>query len=156
MTSIFGGGTTGASQQSQASQAAANLATEQFIKERTAEARSDVTSLFPGAQQVASQGFQGALDLIGQGIPQQIDAFSQGNVGAQQAIANTFPQIQNAIFGLPVDQSAFQPVGINAQFPSSNLTVPTSNQTILEQIAANNDISQIGLPRPLRPTGGRR
>lgn len=126
MTFIFGGGTTGASQQSVEAQLTANAATQKFIEERTAEARADVQRLFPQAQQVATEGFQGALDVIGGGIPQQLAAFQQGNVGAQQVTAQTLPQIQNAILGLPVNQAAFAPQEITTDLSFlQNLTVPT-------------------------------
>jgi len=112
MSFIFGGGTTGASQQSQQAQQAANAATQRFIEQRTAEARADVQRIFPQAQQLGAQGFQGALDVLGGGIPQQLAAFQQGNIGAQQVTGDTFSQIQNAILGLPVNTAAFAPQNI--------------------------------------------
>lgn len=127
MSFLFGGGTTGASEQSQAAQIAANEATERFIRERSAEARQDITSIFPQAQQAAQQGFQGALNLIGQGLPGQIGAFQQGNIGAQSVISQTLPQIQNAILGLPVQQGAFQPQPISTDLSFlENLQLPAS------------------------------
>lgn len=126
MSAIFGGGTTSASEQSQAAQIAANTATQRFIEERTAEARADVQRLFPQAQQVATEGFQGALDVIGGGIPQQLAAFQQGNVGAQQVTGDTLSQIQNAILGLPVNQAAFAPQQITTDLSFlQNLTAPS-------------------------------
>ena len=125
-SSIFGGGTTGASQQSQEAQLAANAATEKFIREQTGQARADVTALFPSAQRVGAEGFQGALNVIAGGIPQQLAAFQGGNVGAQQTLGQTLPQIQNAILGLPVNQGAFQPQQANPDLSFiSNLSVPT-------------------------------
>ncbi len=112
-SSIFGGGTSKASRESQAAAQAENLARERFIREQSGQARQDVSGLFPQAQDVSRQGFQGALDLIGLGVPAQLGAFQQGNIGAQQAISSTLPQIQNAILGLPVDFGQFQPQQLN-------------------------------------------
>ena len=126
MTAIFGGGTTGASEQSQAAQIAANAATQRFIEQQSGQARQDVLSLFPQGQQLATQGFQGALDVISGGIPQQLGAFQQGNVGAQQVTGDTLSQVQNAILGLPVNQAVFAPQEITTDLSFlQNLTAPS-------------------------------
>lgn len=129
MSAIFGGGTTGASEKSQAAQISANTDTQRFIEQRTAEARADVQRLFPQGQQVATEGFQGALDVISGGIPQQLGAFQQGNVGAQQVTGDTLSQVQNAILGLPVNQAVFAPQEITTDLSFlQNLTAPTVTQ----------------------------
>ena len=79
-----------------------------FTREGVAQARDDIFKLFPAAQQNAQQGFQGALDVFGQSLPAQTDVFQQGNLGAQQAILSSLPQMQNALFGNPVDLSQMQ------------------------------------------------
>jgi hypothetical protein len=76
------------------------------------EAKGDLFKLFPAAQQNSQQGFQGALDVFGQSLPAQTQAFQQGNVGAQQQLINALPQMQNAILGNQVDLSGFQPTQI--------------------------------------------
>lgn len=142
--SIFGGGATGASERSLEATQAANAATQKFIEERSAEARADVTALFPGAQRAGAEGFQGALNVIAGGLPQQLSAFQGGNVGAQQLLGQTLPQVQNAILGLPVQQSTFQqPQQINPDLSFiSNLSVPS--------------VSPLNLtPTPQQPSGGR-
>lgn len=78
-------------------------------KEARDQARADLFKLFPAAQQNLQAGFQGAADIFGQAIPQQANVFQQGNVAAQQQIAQGLPQFQNAILGNPVDFSQFQP-----------------------------------------------
>ncbi len=142
-SSIFGGGATGASERSQEAQLAANAATEKFIKEQSGQARADVSALFPSAQRVGAEGFQGALNVIAGGIPEQLAAFQGGNVGAQQTLGQTLPQIQNAILGLPVNQAAFQQpqtISPNLSF-LENLSVPT--------------VSPLNLtPTPQQPTTG--
>ena len=135
MSTIFGGGVSEASKQSQQAQQQANAATQRFIEQQTATGRQDVSSLFPGAQAAMAQGTQGALDILGQGIPAQVDIFSRGNVGAQQALANTLPQFQRAILGQPLDFSQFQPVnlGADASFVQG-LQAPTIQQPVQQGI----------------------
>jgi len=80
-----------------------------FISKSQTQARADVQRIFPEAQQQRQLGFQGALDVFGETIPQQLGVFQQGNLAAQQALLGGLPQIQNAILGRPVDFSQFQP-----------------------------------------------
>ena len=68
------------------------------------------------AGQAAQQGFQGALNVFGQALPQQAQAFQGGNVAAQQQLLAGLPQIQNAILGGNVDLSGLQP--FQAQQPT--------------------------------------
>lgn len=110
-SSIFGGGTSKASRESQAAQERANLATERFIREQTGLAREDVQRLFPAAQELRGEGFAGALELIGAGVGPTLEAFQAGNVGAQRALASTLPQIQNALLGLPT--TGFEPTALD-------------------------------------------
>ena len=72
------------------------------------QARGDINKISPEAQQSANLGFQGALDTFGQSVPAQLQAFQEGNVGAQQAILSGLPQMQNAILGGNVDLSGLQ------------------------------------------------
>ena len=74
----------------------------------TAQARGDLFKLFPAAQQNTQQGYQGALDVFNQALPQQANAFQAGNVAAQNQLLAGMPQYQNAILGAPVDYSQFQ------------------------------------------------
>ena len=75
----------------------------------TQQARGDLFKLFPAAQQNAQQGYQGALDVFNQALPQQSGIYQQGNVAAQNQLINAMPQYQNAILGGAVDYSQFQP-----------------------------------------------
>lgn len=101
--------TTAASNRARGAQkSAANTAAAE-TKRSTSEARGDLFKLFPAAQQTARQGFQGGLDVFGQSLPAQTDVFTQGNLGAQQAIAQGLQQQQNALFGNQVDFSQLQP-----------------------------------------------
>lgn len=102
--SVFGGSDDSA----QKSQRRANKRAEELIAQKAEEARTDVLALFPGFEQSIQAGAQGALDVFGQTIPQQVGAFQGGNVAAQQALLAGLPQIQNAILGRGVDLSGLQ------------------------------------------------
>ncbi len=82
---------------------------QEFVRTGTKEARADLFRLFPQAQQAGQQGFQGAIDVFGQTLPQQAQAFQGGNIAAQQALLAGQPQFQSAILGGPVDLSGLQP-----------------------------------------------
>lgn len=82
---------------------------QDLIRENVAQARSDAIPLFDAAQQNTQAGFQGAMDVFNQSIPQQQQVFQQGNVGAQQALLAGAPQFQNAILGGQIDYSQMQP-----------------------------------------------
>jgi hypothetical protein len=78
------------------------------IAASTAQARGDLFKLSPAAQQNAQRGYQGALDVFSQSLPQQAGQFQAGNVAAQNQLLAGMPQFQNAILGAPVDYSQFQ------------------------------------------------
>lgn len=104
----------------------------------TAEAKAAATPLFGQARQDLQQGFQGALDVFGQSLPAQVQAFRSGNVGAQEQLLAGLPQFQNAILGGNVDFSQLQPTQVQTpdlgffqqQLPSAiqpqQTTVPNS------------------------------
>lgn len=98
-TGFFGGGTSSSSEKSIEEVKSENLRRQEFIEKSTAEARGDVKSLFPEASRVSGEGFQGAMDLIASGVPQELSAFQQGNIGAQEITAETLPLIMQAILG---------------------------------------------------------
>jgi hypothetical protein len=90
-----------------ASEKAGDKASDQLAAS-TAQARGDLFKLFPAAQQNAQRGYQGALDVFSQSLPQQAGQFQAGNVAAQNQLLAGMPQFQNAILGAPVDYSQFQ------------------------------------------------
>lgn len=83
------------------------------IEEGTKQARSDIMNLFPTAEANAQKGYQSALDVFGQFMPQQADVFQQGNMAAQNQILAGMPQQHNALMGGAVDYSQFQPTQID-------------------------------------------
>lgn len=134
---IFGG----TDDSAQKAQTRANKRTEERILELQEQSRQDALPLFDASRQNINQGAQGALDLIGQGIPQETGVFQQGNVAAQQALLAGLPQVQNAIMGQPVDlgglqaqQLNFNPgFGSNVQLPQQ--PVPNNPAAPIDPIA---------------------
>ena len=104
----------GSHQQSKASKRAAKAqgkgqaAALKATQEAADLARSQAIPLFNSAQQNQQQGFQGALDIFGQTLPAQLNAFGGGNLNAQNTLlAGLDPQIQ-AILGGNIDLSGLQ------------------------------------------------
>lgn len=126
LDTLFGGTDTSA----QESQIQSNREAQEFIRERAAEARRDVLALFPGIEQNQLTGIQGAFDVLGQTIPQQVGAFQAGNVGAQQTLLAGLPQQQNALLGLPTDLSGLQAQQIPVDLGFAQQQVPQFQQAI--------------------------
>jgi len=80
-----------------------------LTREGTAQARSDLLSLFPDAIQSGQQGFQAAANVFRDVVPQQSDIFQRGNINAQNTLLAGLPQQQNAILGGNVNFGALQP-----------------------------------------------
>ncbi len=97
-----------ASKRSAAAQRRGQDIASQQVKTSTSEARSEIGNLFPQAIQAGQQGFQGAIDVLGQVLPQQAQLFQGGNVAAQQSLLAGLPQFQNAILGGQIDLSGLQ------------------------------------------------
>ena len=133
-----------------------NKANQAFIREQAAKARQDILPLFGDASENRLLGSQAALDIFGQAVPQQINAFQQGNIGAQQSLLAGLPQIQNAILGMPVDYSALSAQSIqpdlsmfNQQLPNFNTALPDINP--IQEPVVNNVAPQIQ-QAPQQPT----
>ena len=124
-----------------AQQQAGNTASQQ-LQDSTAQAREDLFKLFPAAQQNTQQGYQGALDVFKQTLPQQAGVFQAGNVAAQNQLLAGMPQFQNAILGAPVDYSQFQATQLqqpNMNFANQQLQSvdPFAPQAPQQQFEAN-------------------
>lgn len=109
--SLFGGSDDSA----QRAQSSANAATQQYIEQQTAQARQDVLGMQPGIDQTRQAGFQQALDVFGQAIPEQQRLYEQGNIQAQQALLSGQPDFANAILGLGTGMNAFAPQSMAPQ-----------------------------------------
>jgi soluble cytochrome b562 len=101
------------------------------VKDAAEQARADIFDRVDTAEDYSRQGYQDALDVFAQTIPQQANTFTQGNLNAQQAILAGLPQIQNAILGAPINYNAFQPTSITPDFGFAN-------QKILAPMAKEN------------------
>ena len=116
---IAGGALIGAAASSDASKRAANTAQNTQGRQLAAtdagvqQARGDLFNLFPTAEANSQKGYQSALDVFGQFMPQQASTFQQGNMAAQNQILAGMPQQHNALMGGQVDYSQFQPSQID-------------------------------------------
>ncbi len=99
---------------------------QELIARQTAIAREEAVPLFGGAQESQRLGFQAALDVFGESIPEQLRTFQQGNVGAQEQLITGLPQIQAALLGQPVDFGAFQPQTITPQAGFAQQQLPAT------------------------------
>ena len=77
------------------------------------QARADAIPLFSSGQNNVLEGYRAANEIAGQSIPEQIRAFQSGNMGAQNALLQGLPQMQNAILGGPINNNALQAQRIN-------------------------------------------
>tara|TARA_R110000751_G_scaffold95960_3_gene187372 strand:+ start:645 stop:1487 length:843 start_codon:yes stop_codon:yes gene_type:complete len=105
MSKLFGGSDDSA-QDAQIDQNREVLALQAKLAE---QARGDIMDIFPGVRQSAQEGFQGALDIYGQAIPQQASLLQGGNVAAQNTLLAGLPQQNAAILGQRVDLSGLAP-----------------------------------------------
>lgn len=116
---IGAGALIGAASSKDASKRAANTALNTQGQQMAAtdagvqQARGDLFNLFPSAEANSQKGYQSALDVFGQFMPQQASTFQQGNMGAQNQILAGMPQQHNALMGGAVDYSQFQPTQID-------------------------------------------
>ena len=132
MSSIFGGGTSRASRESQAAQSADNAQRQQFLEQQSGLARTDANRLFNQSNTDRNLGLQGALDFIASGFAPQVDAFQQGNIGAQQTLGQGQQNFQNAILGRPVQPFTPQRVNVDTSF-LQNLSLPQFQQNQPQQ-----------------------
>jgi hypothetical protein len=118
----------------------------QQMMDAAEKARDDAFSFFPSAQRDLMAGASGAFDIFGQGITEQQRLLSGGNLNAQQTVSSGFDQTRNALLGLPVNQSSFQPMGLQAsqlpQSPFAQQTTP-SQQTTPAQIAQGQNVGLV-------------
>lgn len=114
-----------ASQQATDAQVQAQREAIEAQRQATQEAREFAIPLFEAQQANRLLGMQAGLDLFGQTIPQQMQAFQGGNLAAQQTLsAGLNPQIQ-AILGGQIDLSGLQPQQVSLPDPNMfNVQLP--------------------------------
>ena len=118
---------------------------QKIQSEATEQARQDVMSMFPQSQESARMGFQNALNVFNQALPQQTAAFQQGNLGAQQALQAGLSQQINALLGGQIDLSGIQPVSVqpDMSFASQNILLPFLQDQ--QQESAGDDFLDLGV-----------
>jgi len=87
-----------------------------YVEQMRTGSRADLLGLWPGAMDSANQGYQSALDMFNQSIPQQASVFQQGNMNAQQTLQGGLDPYMAALMGNPINTGAMQPRGVNADF----------------------------------------
>lgn len=110
---LFGAATSSAinkpDNSAQKAQVAANQRSQEFIEDQALKAENAAGRLYDSSAQNLLAGNSAALNLYKDSLNPTMDTMRQGNMMAQQQIAGGLPQIQNALMGIPVDYSAFQP-----------------------------------------------
>ena len=130
------------SQQSGAQhQTAQGLRSGQF--EAIHRGRRDAADALPSAIHAATESVQQGLNVMGDVIPHQFDAFNQGNVGAQQQILAGLPMHDAAIRGQAIDYDSLQPVNINydTSWAQQNLPASVTNPNYLSILAQDDPIN---------------
>lgn len=102
---VFGGTDNSA----QKAQQQANARSQEYIERMMNLGRGDANALYSQGDFARNQGINAAMALMGQSMPAQLGMFQDGNVSAQMQLLAGLPQYQNAILGMPVDNSALQP-----------------------------------------------
>ena len=104
---------------------------QDLLRKGVEEGRGYIADLYPQGQEMARQGFAGAMDVFNQATPQQMQTFQQGNVGAQNALLSGLPQMNNAILGGPIDYGQLQAQQL--QQPEFNFNTPSFLQAPQQQ-----------------------
>ena len=115
-------------------------------REAAERARADAIPLFSSGQSNVLRGYEAANELAGQSIPEQIRAFQSGNMGAQNALLQGLPQMQNAILGGPINNNALQMQRVNAPPPSFFQRDLPEFETIEQALAPPAPTPQVNLP----------
>lgn len=105
ITKTLFGGTDDSAQMEQLAQ---NQRNEGYIRQMAQQARGDLQRGYSSAGQTLGQNYQGALDVMGQAIPQQLSTFQQGNLAAQNYLLGGMPMYEAALRGRPIDYGAQQ------------------------------------------------
>lgn len=114
----------------------------EFIQKSMEKARGDLFKLFPAAQESRQESMRFGLDLLGQTIPAQLDLYRQGNMNAQQQIADGYqPRITALTGGLQVP---YNPQVRGTQMP--NINMPAVPEGVAFPVQNNGIAQPTGLP----------
>jgi hypothetical protein len=125
----------------------------EFQRQASEQARNAAIPLFQSARDNSRQGFQGALDVLGQSIPQQLSMLQEGNVNAQNTLGQGLQQQQNAILGNPISNEAFQPQSLSP-FDMSMFQQQLPELDSLESILSPQVDTTVVGPFPPNGSGG--
>ncbi len=123
-----------------------NKQSQAYTKEMADQARNDAISLYNASSAPLRDGYQAALDAVGGTTRQQIDTTARGNYYGQEALLAGMPQFQNAILGMPVDNSKLQPRILHPEANlkwmwNSNVGQRTGGHTPIEGLTDNDRLA---------------
>ena len=136
VTALFGGESTAGIE----AQEDANALLKQFMERQQETARTDIRNAMPSQFAAMTAGQQAGLDVYGQTMPQQANAFVGGNVAAQQALLSGMPMYEQAIRGTNVNYGGLQPYegSYDMSFAQQQLPDAVANPAYLGQVSASN------------------
>ena len=91
----------------------------------TATGREDVAQSTPSVIHASSEGIGKGLDVLGQTMPQEMNAFNQGSRNAQQATIDGMNMYAQAIKGQPINMPT-QPANITYDTSYAQQKLPES------------------------------
>ena len=124
-----------------------------YMRESENRARDDINRLYPQATERRNQGYQQQMDFLGSALPVTMDAMQQGNYNAQQVLAGSMPQYQNAILGNAIDYGFAQPqrIDMSSQIEGLLSGLPQLYSPPEQQQQNNNQMPNMDIGQP---TGG--
>jgi hypothetical protein len=90
----------GAEKKAGKAQERANIAAQAAQKKGTKKALAAAKAQYAKAEESRRAGGQAGLDIFAQSVPQQAQLFTQGNVGAQNALSGSLSRYRGDILGM--------------------------------------------------------
>lgn len=150
---LFGGS------EKKAAQAQANATKEamQITKEGVEEAKKALDQMSPLALQMLGGSAQQGIDLLGAATQKQAALAQEGNIKAQEQIANSLPMIQAALMGQPLDLSKMQ--ASKLQLPSMDflkqnvsplINIPNNAPSQFDKVGQSQDFNGFPYVGPIQ------
>jgi len=115
-----------------------------YLERQGQLAREETAPLYNQAMDTRRQGSQRQIDMLSAAAPMVLDARQQGNMNAQNVLAGSMPQMQNALLGTgPIDYSFMQPRQVNVDLQGLLAGIPQVYNQQQQQAAPN--------PAPVAP-----
>ena len=76
---------------------------QEYIQRAVGQGRGDLFRNFRQGQQQTRGGLEAGIDLYNQSVPQQLQTFQSGNIGAQNQLINGLASQNAAILGYPTN-----------------------------------------------------